>query len=202
MQVRAHVCNLNVLSDFMSSKKTTPRQAFFAHFSTIAKEHVMRLQPLRNGSPVPLMLLTGGLRSPAHLQTALTNDHADLLGIGRGSILRPDLPAVLQKRSERVDAVFDTEPFARAPDDDLKPPFWFPKVRLIGASVGVSWYTVQMRRIAESQTKRTSSDPSLAYNIGAVEAILRMWIWLDWTHCLCVSGVALIAAYGMYLTYY
>lgn len=173
--------------DFMSSRKTTPRQAFFAHFSTIAKEHVKRLQPSRNGSPVPLILLTGGLRSPAHLQTALNNDHADLLGIGRGSILRPDLPAILQKRGKRVDTVFDTEPFAREPDDDLRPPFWFPKVRLIGASVGISWYTVQMRRIAESQIKITSSDPSLAYNIGAVEAIFRMWIWLDWTLCLRTS---------------
>lgn len=101
-----------------------------------------------------------------------------------------------------MDTVFDTEPFAREPDDDLKPPFWFPKVRLIGASVGISWYTVQMRRIAESQIKRKPSDPSLAYNIGAVEAIFRMWIWLDWTLCLCVSGVALIAACGIYLTYY
>ena len=189
-------CNSNALSDFMGSKKMTPRQAFFANFSAVAKEHIKRLHP-HNGSPVPVILLTGGLRSPAHLQTALNNDHADLLGIGRGSILCPDLPAILQRRGEKVDAIFDAEPFVRELDNDIKLPFWFPKVPLVGASAGVSWYAIQMRKIAETETGRVVS---LA-NIGAVEAMLRMWIWLDWAYYSCISSVVLIVTFGIYLLY-
>ncbi|KAL4071441.1 hypothetical protein V8B97DRAFT_2045209 [Scleroderma yunnanense] len=188
--------------DFMSVETTTPRQAFFAHFSTIARERIRRQQLRHSGSMIPLILLTGGLRSPAQLQAALDNGHADLLGIGRGSILCPDLPAILQRRGKGVDAMLDAEPFSRGPEDDSKLPFWFPKVRLVGASVDVSWYNIQMRRIAESHLRRTPFDPSPMYNIGAIETMLRMWIWLDWMHYLCLSGAILAVICGIYVTGY
>ncbi|KIO14080.1 hypothetical protein M404DRAFT_120904, partial [Pisolithus tinctorius Marx 270] len=174
----------------LSHQPTTPRQAFFSHFSRMVIEHINRDPAPSNPTPVPVILLTGGLRTPAHLQTALDAGHADLLGIGRGSITCPDLPVVLQKRlsygENRVgyQSKKDTEPFACDPGDDLKPPFWLPKVGLIGASFQLAWYTVRIRSIAESRIRHGSRNgkpgaDSYPHGMGATEAMLKMWIWAD-----------------------
>lgn len=176
--------------EFMSSKPTTPRQAFFSHFSRMVIEHINRDPAPSKPTPVPVILLTGGLRSPAHLQTALDAGHADLLGIGRGSITCPDLPVMLQKRlsygEDRVEyqSKKDTEPFACDPGDDLKPPFWLPKVGLIGASFQLAWYTVRIRSIAESRIQNGPRNgkpgaDSYPHGMGATEAMLKMWIWAN-----------------------
>ncbi|KAI6043903.1 hypothetical protein EDC04DRAFT_2562065 [Pisolithus marmoratus] len=175
---------------FMSSTPTSPRQAFFSRFSREVIEHINRDPAPSNASPVPVVVLTGGLRSPAHLQTALDASHADLLGIGRGSITCPNLPVVLQERSthaeNRIGYQFreDTEPFACEPGGGLKPPFCLPKVGLIGASFGLAWYTVRMRSIAESQIRNdtrngTSRSDYYQRDMGTMEAMLRMWIWVN-----------------------
>lgn len=174
--------------DFMSSKSTSPRQAFFSRFSRAVIEHINREPIPSNASPVPVILLTGGLRSPAHLQTALDAGHADLLGIGRGSIICPDLPVVLQERltENRLGYQFkeDTRPFAREPGHDLKPPFKLPAAGLIGASFELAWYTVRMRGIAESHIRHDSRNGkpqshSYPHDMGTTEAMLRMWIWVN-----------------------
>lgn len=174
--------------DFMSSKPTSLRQAFFSRFSRAVIEHINREPTPSNASPVPVILLTGGLRSPAHLQTALDAGHADLLGIGRGSIICPDLPVVLQERltENRLGYQFkeDTRPFAREPSDDLKPPFRLPKAGLIGASFEMAWYTVRMRGIAESHIRHDARNGkpqshSYPHGMGTTEAMLRMWIWVN-----------------------
>ncbi|KAF7986295.1 hypothetical protein HWV62_35240 [Athelia sp. TMB] len=81
--------------EFMSQTalSKSPRQAFFAGFSSRA---LQVLDSFPDGS-APRILLTGGLRTPSHLQTALTSHHADLLGVGRGSVTTPDLPDILRR---------------------------------------------------------------------------------------------------------
>ncbi|KAI6107602.1 hypothetical protein EDD17DRAFT_629073 [Pisolithus thermaeus] len=174
--------------DFMTSKQTSPRQAFFSRFSRAVIEHINRDPAPSNASPAPVILLTGGLLSPAHLQTALDAGHADLLGIGRGSITCPDLPVVLQERltTNQIGYQFkeDTRPFTREPGSELKPPFRLPKVGLIGASFELAWYTVRMRGIAESHIRndtRSGKSQSRSYprSMGTTEAMLRMWIWVN-----------------------
>ncbi|KAG6330225.1 hypothetical protein ID866_8865 [Astraeus odoratus] len=198
--------------NFMTSAMATPRQAFFSHFSKAAMEYLKREHPFDSECRLPLILLTGGLRSPAHLQTALDAGHADLLGIGRGSILCPELPNILRKRrsciEKGISLVFenDTEPYARGPNEGRRPPFWFPRVKLLGASVVLAWYTVRMREIAESHIIRSTGDrrsPSIPlpnYDMGAVEAMLKMWIWVDWSRYWWVTSVVtlLIIFYVLY----
>jgi hypothetical protein len=151
----------------------SPRQVLFERFS---KQTMNALGS--NNSPTqsrPLVLLTGGLRSPAHFTTALSSSHADLLGVGRGAILRPDFPDVLADRlrlgkSKPDGYYYDTQPVAVEPylknestSGDHRRSFLFwcwaevgdrvwrwvcPRIPLVGAGVDVAWYTVAMRRWA------------------------------------------------------
>ncbi|KIJ58190.1 hypothetical protein HYDPIDRAFT_189528 [Hydnomerulius pinastri MD-312] len=174
--------------DFMSAKDTSPRQAFFAHFAKKAREAMKTALP--SGVAMPLILLTGGLRSPAHLQSALDAGHADILGIGRGSVIRPDLPSILHERIEKATTAgttigSDGEPFSYEPDADIKGPSWLPKVPLIGATVALAWHNVRIRTIAESQMKKTVDGtqppaPPPNYEMTGTEAMMGMWVWMDW----------------------
>lgn len=133
----------------------------------------------------PLILLTGGLRTPALLQAVLSNRHAHLLGIGRGSVLCPDVPRILSARNleGKGQANSDTLPFSREPDLTMGPLFlnpWvqehFPRVPLIGAGIGMAWYIIAIRRLAQrgSGTLHARVD----YSIGGLGAVLRMWLWI------------------------
>lgn len=191
------------VADFMSTKAASPRQAFFAQFAKKARECLKTDFPVDDN--VPLILLTGGLRSPAHLQSALDAGHADLLGIGRGSILRPDIPTVLHERIFNAAAsgttiALDDEPFAHEPDSDIQLPSWVPQVPLVGAGVGMAWYNVRMRRIAASQlTRRVDGKlhpaPPPTFGMSGIEAVVRTWVWLEWREMftLLVCCVAVLA---------
>ncbi|KAF8549044.1 FMN-linked oxidoreductase [Imleria badia] len=191
--------------DFMATKAASPRQAFFAQFAKRARECLKTDFPANVN--VPLILLTGGLRSPSHLQSALDAGHADLLGIGRGSILRPDLPTIFQERilnaaASGTSIALDDEPFAYEPDNDIKLPSWVPQIPLVGAGVGIAWYNVRMRWIARSQLEKKIDGTSFpvplpAFGMSGIEAMVRMWVWLEWHESfivvLLVSCVATLA---------
>ena len=172
----------------MSTKAASPRQAFFAQFAQKARE-CLKTNVLVDVN-VPLILLTGGLRSPSHLQNALDAGHADLLGIGRGSLLCPDLPAVLRESvldatANGISIVLDDEPFAHEPDDNIRLPSWVPQIPLIGAGVGAAWYNICMRRIATSQLGKnidgkSPAAPLPAVKMSGIEVMVRMWIWIEW----------------------
>ncbi|KAG2154256.1 uncharacterized protein EDB93DRAFT_1081670 [Suillus bovinus] len=168
--------------DFMacSGSQTLGRQAFFAQFSrTVMKDLHQSPVPL---SSVPLILLTGGLRSYSHLQAALMSKHADLLGIGRGAVICPDLPKILrlQLQNSKSSSAWADKPFAREPDIESRPSKWVPSVKLIGAGVGTAWYVSRMRDIAISQIENPRAEPPLVdYNRGALIALLRMWVWFN-----------------------
>jgi hypothetical protein len=164
----------------VSPSRPSPRQALFARFS---RQALMVLEQLP--STTPLILLTGGLRSSAHLHTALHSRHADLLGIGRGSIVCPNLPDVLKERKTH-----DETPFAREPELGR----WLPKSPLIGAGASMAWYVVAMRAFAAGGVAGLQAQ----YRLGAVESVLRMFLWVRRGRTVgrvlfCLSFVALVA---------
>ncbi|KAG1763479.1 hypothetical protein EDD22DRAFT_887069 [Suillus occidentalis] len=168
--------------DFMacSGSQTIDRQAFFARFSRTVMMDLHR-SPVPVSS-VPLILLTGGLRSYSHLQTALMSKHADLLGIGRGAVLCPDLPRILrsQLQNSKSSSTWADRPFAREPEALFRASKWVPSVKLIGAGVGTAWYTTRMRDIAISQIKNPRVEPPPAdYSRGGLIAVFKMWAWSD-----------------------
>jgi len=128
------------------------------------------------------------------MSSVLKHDHADLLGIGRLSVLCPDLPCTLEA-TIAGDLRTDHFPMVPLPEPDLESPnvpqsrfttsrgiqslvsvvtrCWallpvqLPK--LVGAGTMMAWYTFMMRRIA----LREEAD----YSVGGIEAVLRMWLW-------------------------
>jgi len=145
-------------------------------------------------SSVPLILLTGGFRSHSHLQAALKMKHADLLGIGRGAVLCPDLPEILrlQLQDSKSSSTWANRLFAYEPEAVFRASKWVPSMKLIGAGVGTAWYTTRMRDIAISQIKNPSAEPPSAdYNRGGLTAVFKMWFWFD-------SRIALIWALGIF----
>jgi hypothetical protein len=144
---------------------TSPRRALF---SDISFRILKVLQSLPR--PTPLVLLTGGLRTPALLHSALESEHTHLLGIGRGSVLCPNMPDVLRDR-----ACDDHAPLAPEPHLFINkhwPSTWLPKIRLIGAGIGMAWYVVRIRYIALATTIRGPHS-----DVGGIDAIVRMWLW-------------------------
>jgi hypothetical protein len=167
---------------------TTSRQAFFARFARKARDAI-RAQA--SSSPQhPLVLLTGGMRSPDVFEDALSQGHADLIGLGRGSVLAPRLPLLLRKLYSGQ-AAGDLD---RKSDDDVAREFSFqqptlscsdtPLIRaavsilrglgilplptLIGAGAAMAWYIVTM--------SRTSRGRGIDYQMGGLRVVLTMWI--------------------------
>ena len=163
----------------------SPRQAFFAHFSHQVLQALESLPRTPTSPPTPLILLTGGLRTPGLLRTVLILGHAHLLGIGRGSVLCPNLPSILKEKNEEP-SQWDDMPFQQEPDLRLPhilehwPLNWMwslaPKIRLIGAGVGMAWYVVTIRRI--SRASRSGSDLVLNHDMGGLKAVFWMWAWI------------------------
>jgi len=163
----------------MTRSRSSSRQAFFASFSSKAINALSDV-PARSR---PLVLLTGGLHSPGHLQTALSSKHADLLGVGRTSILCPDLPQVLRTRLtvEDKDQLFT--PFKPEPKTGLDfvhvwPWSWvwpyIPKIKLVGGGVQMAWYVNAIRDLA---SRKGHEDFRHDYSLGGLGAVVRMWTW-------------------------
>ncbi|KAF7316541.1 FMN-linked oxidoreductase [Mycena indigotica] len=148
--------------DFLTESEASPdhRQARFAHFSHRAAQSMESIpSPSR-----PLILLTGGLSTPAHLSTALSSGHADLLGLGRASVIFPDLPQRVLNWNGQSE-----EPFIHQPNFRVKLFDRLPQIRLIGAGTIMAWYTVMLRRLAEGE--RSTGD------LGALGGLVWMWLW-------------------------
>lgn len=116
---------------------------------------------------------------------ALNSDHAHLLGIGRGSVLCPNLPSILKEKSKDPSR-WDNIPFQREPDLSLPrilgywPLSWVwklvPRIRLIGAGVGMAWYVIALRRISHASSSR--GHMKLNYSMGGLRAVFWMWAWI------------------------
>ncbi|KAN0127358.1 hypothetical protein V8E53_014790 [Lactarius tabidus] len=164
---------------------TTSRQAFFARFARNARDaiHAQTSSPRH-----PLVLLTGGMRSPEVFEDALSHGHADLVGIARGSVLAPRLPLLLESLySNRAAGDLDKEkevarelsfqeptlfysdtPLIRTAVAILRGLGILPLPTVLGAGASVLWYTITMSRI--------SSGKEINYQMGGIRVVLMMWI--------------------------
>jgi len=130
----------------------------------------------------PLVLLTGGLKTPEILYTALSSNHAHLLGIGRGSVLCPDLPTLLQGLVGPADTACPDAAWSVAfrPEPDLQLQRYLPSIPLVGAGIGALWYTAMIRRLASFPSVvdgKIRLEPD--YGVGAIGAIFRFLVWID-----------------------
>lgn len=165
---------------------TTSRQAFFARFARNSRDAIHA--QTSSSSQHPLVLLTGGMRSPEVFENALSQGHADLVGIARGSVLTPRLPLLLKdlysnraagdldKENEVARELSFQEPTLSYSDTHLirtavsilRGLGILPFPTLMGAGASLAWYTVMMSRI--------SSGNGINYKMGGIRAILTMWI--------------------------
>jgi len=187
--------------EFMSPNplSKSPRQAFFAQFSHRAME-ALTLSPKTILKTSPLILLTGGLRTPSHLETAIISRHADLLGIGRGSVTCPNLPDVLRQMENTAGKQAGDAYTLFAPEPNLALGFFgsdwigswmwtfMSRIQLIGAGASMAWYIVMIRRLASRGDRTVQMD----YDMGAVGAIFKMWITTEET-CLTAFAAAIFA---------
>ncbi|EIN08209.1 FMN-linked oxidoreductase [Punctularia strigosozonata HHB-11173 SS5] len=159
--------------DFMADASiTTPRQALFSRFASRSVRTDDPGQYPRTSAP--LILLTGGLRAPLQMCSALQQEHADLLGVGRMAVLCPDLPRVMSRDGRATgDADDAAMPFADIPKLHLNGAWtrFLPKIKLVGAGAEMAWYIVAMRSLAFRQ------EPDR--RMGSVGAIIRMWSWVS-----------------------
>jgi hypothetical protein len=163
------------------------RQAFFARFARKARSTIHALTP---PSRYPLVLLTGGMQSPAIFQDALVQGHADLVGVGRGSVLAPDLPLLLKEfyarrqtgtpdgdGDENMGRVllfkqptlsYAETPLIRVAASVLRSLGILPLPSLIGAGTAMAWYVVAMRSISRGRL--------VNYQMGGIRAVVQLWL--------------------------
>jgi len=166
--------------DFSST--ASPRQALFSRFSREVVNTLHSCQETTGPLP-PLVLLTGGLKTPEILYTALSSNHAHLLGIGRGSVLCPDLPTLLKglvgpAGTTCPDAAWSV---AFRPEHDLWLQKYLPSIPLVGASINMMWHTIMMRRLASLPSSVVEGKICLEpdYGVGTTGALFRFLVWID-----------------------
>ena len=145
---------------------SSPRQAFFSSFSRL----VVQALPSFTNKAAPLIMLTGSLRTPSQFSNILCQGHAHLLGIGRLSVLCPDLPHQILPPSPMFGSDHkgpETSPKFPLPEPAFATPLGFPK--LLGAGVSTAWYVVGMRKLARGG--------EVDLQMGSVGALFWMWVW-------------------------
>lgn len=176
------------------TSKPGRRQAFFARFS---QQALRALNAIGFQSPSrPVIMLTGGLRTPNLLRSALQSGQTDMVGIGRASVVCPRIPQIMvefeQGRGQHNgDTTFGIEPEHLVPTYLKKwplAPIWtsLSKVRLVGASFNMAWYTITMRRSAIAELHGRTGDactvaPALNNHDHVVDglwALIQMYLWI------------------------
>jgi hypothetical protein len=152
------------------------------------------------------------MRSPATFQDALSQGHADLIGIGRGSVLAPDLPLLLKEFYSRgrtgipdlggdsVQADFPSQqpslsyadtPVIRLVTSVLRSLGILPLPSLIGAGAATAWYAVAMRKISGGQV--------INHQMGPIQATFMLWFpefqALTILFCCCVAFYASVYSF-------
>ncbi|KAL4746754.1 hypothetical protein BDW72DRAFT_29343 [Aspergillus terricola var. indicus] len=116
------------------SARTAAREAFFLEFAAAVRERY----------PSLILMLTGGFRSRAGANYALSQNACDLVGIGRPAAIDPHFPKVLLDESVQ-------ESEAQLQLNRIPVPFWAKWIPLaaIGAGAESTYYTGQIQRIAK-----------------------------------------------------
>ena len=122
------------------------------------------------------------------MSSALQNKHADLLGIGRMSVLYPDLPNMLRTHDPENPFVPIEDPSPRSPD-------WWPK--LAGSGVMTAWYIVSMKCIAAGKKLPLTAGPTIVLRQYFGECVMIKYICIG-----TFFTVSLITAvYFLYIYY-
>ncbi|KAH9886013.1 FMN-linked oxidoreductase [Cubamyces lactineus] len=173
----------------------SPRQVIFESFAERSKEILAKCSLIEAGRPPPLVCVTGGLDTLPKMASVIGNAHADLLGIGRLSVIHPLLPVELQASLERraageADSFLMSEPHKLEENGlGMRPLSYFSwrglerllcslllliwavvplrMPRLVGASGPVTWHSVMLRRIAFGQ--------EVDYTMGTLGTVLRFY---------------------------
>jgi len=95
-----------------------------------------------SSSSPPLIILTGSLRTRKVMASSIRNEHTQLIGIGRQSVLRPSFASALQDPNlSEEDVQPPQEP--EVPDLHISP--------LIGSGLATLWYCWAMRQIVKGR---------------------------------------------------
>ena len=116
-----------------------PNSPPFAAFSSRCKAY---LSASSTPKIKPAILCTGGIRSAEQIRCLLSQNAADLIGIGRPACLRPDLPAYLAAGGSGK----ELEPKGTEWLEAHAP------VRIVGAGFSTGWHVFQLWRIARGET--------------------------------------------------
>ncbi|KAL0959918.1 hypothetical protein HGRIS_011583 [Hohenbuehelia grisea] len=162
----------------------SPRQALFTQ---CAHDAMRSLEGIERNSEqkLPLILLTGGFRTPAQMHAALSAHHTDLIGIGRSAIVCTDLPKRLRSDIDANTEAVCQQPAVETrvvkPTNRLSNWLWskIPKVKLVGSGVEVAWYELALRRIAEAVVSSADGEatPEFDFDLGNTKILVGMWLW-------------------------
>ena len=183
-----------------TSLSTSGRQAFFIWFSQKALESLDSAgfkYPSR-----PAIVVTGGFRTPNLLYSALRSGHTDMLGIGRCSIVCPQIPNIMGDFEQRHgnsdgDIPFGATPNFSASDKYLK---WWPiaalrntfsKIQLMGAGINLAWYIYDYSSPACDSRAPTPRGPHRYLSIDT-----RTWLCNGWSLGT-LSDVLLVTKYKL-----
>lgn len=168
----------------------------FESFAERSKEILAKWSLIEAGRPPPLVCVTGGLNTLPKMASVIGNAHADLLGIGRLSVIHPllpvDLHASLKKRAAgQTDSFLMLEPHKLERNGlGMRPPSYFSwrglerlffslllliwavvplrMPRIVGASGPVTWHSFMLRRVAFGQ--------DVDYTMGTLGAVFRFYL--------------------------
>lgn len=146
------------------------RQAFFSRFSRRAMK-ALSTESL-GSQPPPLIMLTGGLRSPSTFASAIADNHAHFLGVGRLGVICPDLP--VQVKAQGMKFIAPPEPDFMESTVDRIVAFMgkfsgITTPRLIGMGRQGAWYSLQMRELSQGR--------EIDYGIGGMASIVMQQLW-------------------------
>ncbi|KAG8921113.1 hypothetical protein FRC01_000407, partial [Tulasnella sp. 417] len=151
----------------------SPRQAFFAKFSRLALKAI----PQRDGMPV--ILLTGSLRTKEVMTKTIHDGHAHLIGIGRPAVICPSYAKALLEAPSSKPAGDDLLP-VNLPDPPS--PFWLKILNtgLIGAGLNTAWHCALMWRIGNDYWNglaagRVTGGTLVVPQIGGIQALVELW---------------------------
>ncbi|KIP06483.1 hypothetical protein PHLGIDRAFT_13872 [Phlebiopsis gigantea 11061_1 CR5-6] len=202
--------------------RASRRQALFSLASERAVKELTAWQQANPNAKRPLIILTGGLCSLDLMTAALQDRHADMLGIGRLSILCPHLPKRLIQSGAITDISHETstassrEPWETrsmqsppspaysvmrgilkvlARQYTLIPATLRPQIpKLVGTGAEIAWYTVAMRLVPDMAKGEWVSLPTTG-----LEAVLSMWLyvapgrWNTWMILVLIPLLAIIS---------
>ncbi len=108
-------------------ESTKKREAYFLSFA----------EKIRNHLPTTPLMVTGGFRTKSVMEEALQSGCLDLIGLGRPLAIDPDFPKKLEENKVKTISVPPIRTNIKAIDKT--------------AMLEISWYALQMRRMAQGK---------------------------------------------------